>query len=164
MTPLEQLAADAGFTGSDIGVAAAIAMAESSGNPNKYNPEPQAKGGTPEGQGSYGLWQIYLKKHPEFAGVDLFDPRNNAAAAYDVFQKAGGSFDPWTTFRTGAFMQYLPGGPAPEAVIAEAPPADQTFRTGVAVTETPADDSFQKILLWAGLALTALWLFEEIAG
>src|SRR5205807_7428611 len=71
------LAQNAGFSGSDVGVAVAIALAESSGNPGAYNPEPLARGGTPPGQGSYGLWQIYLKMHPEFAGQNLYDPATN---------------------------------------------------------------------------------------
>src|SRR5258708_6702432 len=105
---MQSLAANAGFTGSDVNVAAAIAMAESSppGNPNSYNPETAAKGGTPQGKGSYGLWQIYLRDHPEFAGWNLYDPQTNANASYRVFQTAG-SFSPWTTFRSGAYMAYL---------------------------------------------------------
>ncbi|TMI88320.1 MAG: hypothetical protein E6H00_12875 [Bacillati bacterium ANGP1] len=100
------LAQNAGFSGSDVGVAVAIALAESSGNPGAYNPEPLARGGTPPGQGSYGLWQIYLKMHPEFAGQNLYDPATNAAAAYRVYQSSG--FRAWTTYRDGTYAQYLP--------------------------------------------------------
>ena len=90
-------ATGAGFSGTDAITATAIALAESSGNADAYNPEVLA--GTPEGQGSYGLWQIYLKAHPEFAGENLFDPQVNASAAFAVFSAAGNSFTPWATFK-----------------------------------------------------------------
>lgn len=104
---LQQLAANAGFSGPDLATAVAIALAESSGNPTKYNPETAARGGTPQGQGSYGLWQIYLKMHPEFAGANLFDPQTNANAAYSIYSKRGG-FSDWTTYTEGEYLTYLP--------------------------------------------------------
>jgi len=105
---LQQLASNAGFSGSDANVAAAIALAESSGNPGAYNAEPQK--GTPAGQGSYGLWQIYLAKHPEFNGQNLYDPQTNANAAYQVYLQQG--FAAWTTFTNGRYMAYLQAAPA----------------------------------------------------
>lgn len=95
-------AAAAGFRGADLVIAVAIALAESSGNPRAYNPEVAA--GTPEGQGSKGLWQIYTKVHPEFAGWDLYDPQQNAHAAYSVYRAAGFSFRPWSTFKFGNYL------------------------------------------------------------
>jgi hypothetical protein len=98
---LKSLAANAGFSGSDLDTAAAIALAESSGNPNAY--------GDPSAGGSYGLWQINAKYHPEF-GPDfttLYDPQTNANAAYQVYKTAGYSFTPWSTFNSGAFISYL---------------------------------------------------------
>lgn len=107
-------AANAGFSGQDLATAVAIALAESlpSGNPNSYNPETKAAGGTPQGQGSYGLWQIYLKKHPEFAGQNLFDPQTNANAAYSIYSRRGG-FSDWSTYNSGVYAQYLPSVPPP---------------------------------------------------
>jgi len=96
-------AAAAGFSGDDLVNAVAIALAESSGNPKAYNPEMAA--GAPANQGSYGLWQIYLNAHPEFAGVDLYDPQTNANAAYQVFQQSG--FAAWSTFKSGAYQTHL---------------------------------------------------------
>jgi hypothetical protein len=104
-------AAAAGFTGQDLATAVAIALAESSGNPTIYNPETAAKGGTPVGQGSYGLWQIYLRDHPEFAQANLYDPATNAAAAFSLYAHSG--FTPWATsdppHGNGAYRSYLPG-------------------------------------------------------
>jgi len=102
---IAQLAAAAGFSGDDLATAVAIALAESGGNPKAYNPETAAR--APEGQGSYGLWQIFLKAHPEFAGQDLTDPATNAAAAFSVYSAAGQSFTPWSTFGNGAYQTYL---------------------------------------------------------
>lgn len=98
-------AANAGFTGQDLITAVAIALAESSGNPNAYNPETAAN--TPSGQGSYGLWQIYLNMHPEFAGQNLYDPQTNANAAFQVYIEAGGTFTPWSTYSGGAYLAQL---------------------------------------------------------
>jgi hypothetical protein len=100
---LVALASGAGFTGQDMVTAVAIALAESGGNPQAYNPERAA--GTAQGAGSFGLWQIYLQAHPEFAGANLFDPQTNASAAYSVYSGAGG-FSPWSTFKSGAYLAY----------------------------------------------------------
>lgn len=93
----------AGFTGDDLVTAVAIALAESSGNPEAHGDL------SLPGSGSYGLWQIYAHAHPEF-GPDftkLFDPQTNANAAYSVYQAAGSSFAPWSTFKNGAYSAYL---------------------------------------------------------
>lgn len=100
------LAKDAGFPPGDDITAAAIALAESGGDPNAYNPE-MAAGAAP-GMGSYGLWQIYRTAHPEFAIENLNDPRTNASAAFTTYQEAGQSFGPWSTFKSGAYMAYVP--------------------------------------------------------
>lgn len=95
----------AGFDGLDLVTAVAIAYAESGGNAQAYNPETAA--GAPQGKGSYGLWQIYLHAHPEFENVDLYDPQTNANAAYSIYETAGFSFHPWSTFKSGAFMSKI---------------------------------------------------------
>jgi soluble lytic murein transglycosylase-like protein len=107
---LVQLAQDAGFD-TDSNTAAAIALAESSGDPNAYNPEKNAHLGpgyhdAPDGKGSFGLWQIYSNAHPEFDGQDLTDPQTNANAAYSIYAAAGG-FSPWSTFKSGAYQRYM---------------------------------------------------------
>jgi hypothetical protein len=98
-------AALAGFTGDDLVLAIAVALAESNGNPRAYNPETAAN--TPQGKGSYGLWQIYRKVHTEFDSVDLYDPQENANAAYQVYRAAGSSFRPWSTFKNNAYVAHL---------------------------------------------------------
>jgi Lysozyme like domain len=103
---LVNLAQSAGFNASDAITAAAIAIAESGGNPSAYNPEIAAS--APCGLGSYGLWQIYLNAHPEFTGQNLYDPSINAQAAFSVWKGAGNSFSPWSTFKSGVYSTYLP--------------------------------------------------------
>lgn len=102
------LAQVAGFSGQDAITAAGIAMAESGGDPRAYNPETAAN--TPEGKGSYGLWQIYLKDHPEFTNADLYDPPTNANAAFSIYTAAGNSFRPWSTYNSGRYLSVIPGG------------------------------------------------------
>jgi hypothetical protein len=175
---IAQVAANAGFAGNDLVTAVAIALAESNppGNPQSYNPEPAAPGGTPQGQGSYGLWQIYLKAHPEDAGVNLFDPQTNANAAYALYRQHG--FAPWTTYTSGKFQAFLP---TVLAAISTPPPASADplvldASTGLPIADAPqpmppsidasllpasAMPSMGQILLWTGLGLFALWIFEE---
>lgn len=98
---LQALASNAGFTGDDVNTAAAIALAESSGNPAAVGDLNLTPGG------SIGLWQINLKAHPEYTAAQLTDPATNAAAAFSVYQAAGG-FGPWSTFNNGAYQAYLP--------------------------------------------------------
>src|SRR5579871_849779 len=122
---IAQYAAAAGFSGADLVTAVAIALAESSGTPGAVN--------TADPGGSYGLWQINLAAHPEYAGAvqsgQIFDPAFNAAAAFAVYQAAGASFRPWSTYppSSGYLAQAQQGvaslgGSAP-AVVAAAPPA-----------------------------------------
>jgi soluble lytic murein transglycosylase-like protein len=104
-TNVAQLASNAGFTGSDLVTATAIALAESGGNPTAYNPETAA--GTASGEGSYGLWQIYETAHPEYSASDLLDPQSNADAAFDIYSGSGGTFSAWSTYTSGAYQSFL---------------------------------------------------------
>lgn len=99
------LAQNAGFSGDDLTTAVSVALAESGGDPNAYNPEVAAH--APVGYGSFGLWQIYLKAHPEYKGQNLFDPQLNASAAYAVYAAAGNSFRPWSTFGNRAYLAHV---------------------------------------------------------
>lgn len=102
---IQGYAAAAGFSGAALATAVAIALAESSGNPAAVNPNDPG--------GSYGLWQINMAAHPEFAGLNLADPQTNANCAFQVYLQAGGSFTPWSTYGSGAYTAYLASVPAP---------------------------------------------------
>jgi len=95
LAQLQALAASVGFP--DAALAAAVAMAESGGNPN-------AVGDLSLGR-SIGLWQINLAAHPQYDEAGLMDPTTNADAAYTISQ-AGQNWNPWTTYRTGAYLKY----------------------------------------------------------
>jgi len=99
---IAQYAYDAGFRGEALKIAVAVAMAESSGNTQAYNPESAA--GTQKGSGSRGLWQIYGQAHPEFNSDAMYDPAANARAAYAVYKAAGEKFTPWSTFNSGNYQ------------------------------------------------------------
>jgi hypothetical protein len=153
LAQLVALASGAGFSGDDLVTAVSIALAESGGNPQAYNPERAA--GTPQGYGSFGLWQIYLKAHPEFAGSNLFDPATNAAAAFSVYQRAGGSFRPWSTFGNNAYMahvdavtQALPS--SPDVVASDTPPDDGTPPDPTSGSGAPPSDGGMVGLVTAG--------------
>ena len=89
-------------------MAAAIAMAESSGNPRAYN-----------GSGadsSYGLWQINMRgslgpaRRAQFglsANEDLFDPNVNARAAVSIYSSSG--WGAWGSYTNGSYRRYLTG-------------------------------------------------------
>jgi hypothetical protein len=180
---IAQYAAAAGFTGGDLVTAVAIALAESGGNPSNYNKEPQdvpgnfGRSSPDDGLGSYGLWQIYLAAHPEFAGENLLDPQTNANAAYAIYAVAGG-FHPWSTYTSGEYGMYetaqmlaqvQPGAPGPQQAAAQ-PVAGQAV---VSATPTAAANLFMPppvpspapsttdILLVGGIGLAALLLLER---
>ena|ERR1700691_4065073 len=109
---IAQYAANAGFSGTALQNAVAIALAESGGNPSIIGDTNVTPGG------SVGLWQINLAAHPEYSAADLLDPQANADAAFAVYQQSGGQFTPWTTFNTGAFAPFLPATPSTSMVLA----------------------------------------------
>lgn len=85
-------------------IAAAIAMAESSGENVEQQGQPYATTG-------WGLWQITPGNSEPNAGTDsqLLNPQADAKAAVEKYQQAGNSFTPWTTFTSGKYLQFLQG-------------------------------------------------------
>ena len=83
--------------------AAAIALAESSGEANNTNPTDN--NGT---QTSWGLWQISLGNHNP-PDPNWNNPLVNARLAVAKYRENGNSFSPeWGTYDTGAYLQYMP--------------------------------------------------------
>jgi cell wall-associated NlpC family hydrolase len=88
----------AGFSPDEAATFTAIALAESGGNSRAYNPH---------GEDSMGLWQINARAHPGLAQkYDLYDPAQNAKAAYEVSHQ-GDDFSPWTVTHGLAGARYL---------------------------------------------------------
>jgi hypothetical protein len=91
---LEKLWIKAGGSTATANIAAAIALAESGGNPNARNPE------GPEH--AEGLWQI----KGQLVGGNILNPEVNAKNAVAKYNAAKG-FSPWTTFTSGAYKSHL---------------------------------------------------------
>lgn len=101
------VARQAGFSGDALGIAVAIALAESGGNTRAHN--------TRGPDDSYGLWQINMKgslgpaRRSQFglnSDADLFNPATNARAAFAI-SSSGTNFKPWTTYTSGAYRVHL---------------------------------------------------------
>jgi hypothetical protein len=99
---LEQLWIQAGGAASLAPVMAAIALAESSGNPDAVNPTDN--NGT---QTSWGLWQISNGTH-NMPVPGILSPLTNAQQAVAKLQSQG--LSAWGTYDSGAYKQYLPAG------------------------------------------------------
>lgn len=84
-------------------VAYGVCMAESRGNSNAIN------WGDNHGScvGSYGLMQVGCFWFPfyGYSVSDGYNPAINMLVAYKIWQRSG--FSPWTTWTSGAYLQYL---------------------------------------------------------
>ena len=106
---LEQLWKQAGGPAAVAPIAAAIALAESSGNPQAINPNDN--NGT---QTSWGLWQISNGTHA-MPVPNILNPLVNARQAVAKYRGSGGTFRAWGTYNTGKYLDYLPGSKATAA-------------------------------------------------
>lgn len=102
---IAKAAYDAGFRGQALETAIAVAIAEAHGNRTALNNR---------GEFSVGLWQInvngYLSKRLNQWGydswTDLYDPFNNASAAYKL-SKGGSKWGLWSTYKHGSHLKYM---------------------------------------------------------
>lgn len=83
-------------------MAAAIAMAESGGDPNAAN-------NNTNGTTDRGLWQI----NSIWGALSTFDVNGNAKAAIQISNN-GSSWSPWVTFTTGAYKAFLSSSTSPD--------------------------------------------------
>src|SRR6266508_307814 len=91
-------ARQAGFDPDEAATMTAIALAESGGDSRSH---------ATVGEDSRGLWQINVRAHPDLgASMDLYDPLQNARAAYQV-SHGGGDVSPWTVTHGGLSARYL---------------------------------------------------------
>jgi peptidoglycan hydrolase CwlO-like protein len=93
----------AGFTGQNLIMAVAVALAESGGDAS-------AVGDVTIG-GSFGLWQVYCVAHPNLIppsdpdSVAWYDPYQNARWAYQI--SGGSNWYPWSTYKNGRYQEFM---------------------------------------------------------
>ncbi len=93
------VAAAAGFSGSGLVMAIAVALAESGGNPTATNLDSN-------GTVDRGVWQINSVHAEYFASCD-YKPSCAASAAFSI--SAGGTnLGAWVTYQHGAEIPFLP--------------------------------------------------------
>ena len=103
LAELRDLARSVGFP--DPVLAAAVAMAESSGDPAaKRVVTTTGPDHLPER--SFGLWQVNTLAHPEFDETELLDPDYNARAALLIAQGPKG-WNAWSTYTSGAYLRHM---------------------------------------------------------
>jgi hypothetical protein len=150
---LEELWINAGGSPSLAPVMAAIAMAESSGNPNAYN-----------ASGASGLWQILGAVNP--ADQDqLFNPVVNAHEAVLKYQSQG--LGAWVTYTSGAYKQFLQGNVPPSTNVGNSGSSGSGASTVSATSVDPTDALNEMGELFHGAASGlnwAFWLFEPGQG
>lgn len=92
--------AKAGFSGEDLRIGVAVALAESGGNA-------LARHENTNGSVDYGLWQIN-SIHAGILRVGTWtNSYDNAIMAYKVWREAGSSWTPWVTYNSGAYAKYM---------------------------------------------------------
>ena len=113
LAQLQSLATSVGFPDPDL--AAAVAMAESGGNPCAQG-DPNIGSSsctTPNGTStSFGLWQVNTPANPQYDQASLLNAQYNARAALAI-SRNGTYWTPWTTFRTGAYQKWYHSGVIP---------------------------------------------------
>lgn len=97
---LVAMAQKAGFTGNDARTAAAISLAESSGDPSAKNTSNK------DGSTDYGLMQIN-SSHGDALAKSALDPQTSFNIAHDLFVKRGG-FGDWVQYNNGEYKKFYP--------------------------------------------------------
>lgn len=117
----------AGFTGTDLVTAVAVAGAESGYNPTARN-----------SIGASGLWQILQSAHQGLWSMgDWRDPAVNARMAYSVWHAAHG-WTPWTTWTGGSYRSHLSEAQAAVSALGAAVPPPAACADNAGLTTPPA--------------------------
>jgi hypothetical protein len=98
---------DAGCRGRNLHTATAVALAESGGRPGARCKDCITRRGGRVREDSRGLWQINVNAHPQWRSRNLYNPRVNAAAMFEV---SGGCrhWRPWSMWKNGTYRRHLP--------------------------------------------------------
>jgi cell wall-associated NlpC family hydrolase len=122
---LYALAVAAGFTGNDAVMAVAVALAESSGNPNANN------AGTNKNKTvDYGLWQINSCHLQDGGAIPsdpnlLYDPMTNARSAFQIWSRGG--WGAWSTYPDAARTHLAEAQAAASGPPAQVPTGNAAF-------------------------------------
>lgn len=141
---LETLWIDAGGPKALAPLMAAIAMAESSGNSQAFNPS-----------GATGLWQI-LGAVDAADQSQLYDPKVNAKEAVLKYKSQG--LGAWTTYTSGAYQPFYKGG-VPAAQL----PQGGTPASTPASTSQPTTDDTAAVAHVSGILAEAGTLVHDAA-
>jgi hypothetical protein len=164
LTPnmIKYFASKQGFTGNDLNIAVAVALAESGGRPDAHNAVPP--------DDSYGLWQINMlgslgpdrrKRFGIPTNETLYDPNVNAKAAHIIWQASG--WKAWTTFTRGTYKQHMTvAAKATPTNFAGRNPADEAAAIA-AVDDSVVADPEAKAIFGAVNGLGAN-IFNAMAG
>jgi hypothetical protein len=96
---------EAGFTGTTLALAVSLALATSEGDDAFWRVS--SIGRTSDRR---GLWGIETLPFGQPEGLDLWDPADNARAAWALYQAARNTFDWSPEFRAGTHDTYLLAG------------------------------------------------------
>ena len=111
-------AQSAGFTGTGLVNAVAVALAESNGDTNARNVN---AGGSVD----RGVWQINGYWHSEVSDAQAYDPAQAAVAAYRI-SSGGSDWTPWSTWGNGRYRLFLAQAQQAVAQPGQAAPATTT--------------------------------------
>lgn len=98
-------ARDAGWTGDDLVVSVAVALAESGCEPGASGSNPPTDG-CPNGSTDRGAWQLNDCYNDWVSDECAYDLNCNAEAAFQIYQDWGG-FGAWVTYNEGIYQQYM---------------------------------------------------------
>lgn len=124
----------AGFPESAVPTMMAIAMAESSWNPN-------ATHRNSNGSIDQGLFQINsIHRGNSWYPSNPMDPLQSAVAAYNIWKGAGGTYRDWTVYNSGAYKKFLQPAPPIQSYVANTGSA-----TGLRIAQTGGATAFSGV-------------------
>jgi hypothetical protein len=119
-------AKQAGFTGSQVAIMTAIALAESSGRTDATNHNSN-------GSVDHGLWQINDVNSSILRSGNWANPADNARMAFQIYQQQG--YRAWSVFKSGSYAKHLV-----EANAAAGTPASNIAPDPLTPMPAPPDD------------------------
>ena len=154
---LEALWVQAGGQKAAAPIAAAIALAESGGNPTIAN-----KQGVP----AFGLWQINIaaNANPQYSQAQVLNPLGNAKAAVAI-SKNGTNWIPWQAFTNGSWSKFVQGlvavTPTGAPNLTAGLPASQVKSGEPDITQGPGGSLTSAVSTIGSVADAIKWIFSN---